>query len=98
MPQLSDQHLFKKIKIATFKISTIIRFQATGDRRQISLKVYDVSGALVRTLLEGVAAPGPNSVMWDGRDDTGIAVSTSTYFFRLQAGNFSQMRRMLLLK
>lgn len=62
------------------------------------LEVYDILGQRVRTLLSGQLAAGSHRTIWDGRNTQGIAAGNGTYFYRLVAGDFVRMRRMLLLK
>jgi hypothetical protein len=63
----------------------------------VELKVYAVSGRLVRTLVEGRRAAGSHSVRWDGRDDAGRKVSSGVYFYNLSANGISESRKMILL-
>jgi hypothetical protein len=63
----------------------------------VELKVYAVSGRLVRTLVEGRRAAGTHSVRWDGRDDAGRKVSSGVYFCNLSADGISESRKMILL-
>jgi len=65
----------------------------------VRLSVYDVAGRLVDVLLDGdIAAQGRNEVVWRGRDMTGRVVSAGVYFYRLEAGSFSETKRMVLIK
>jgi hypothetical protein len=64
----------------------------------VSLRVYDVSGRLVRTLVEGEKGPGAHAEVWNGRNDRGEAVSTGVYFYRLRAGEKVLTRKAVLLK
>ena len=64
----------------------------------VTLSVYDVAGRLVRQLENGLVAPGIYTAVWDGTNENGAAVSSGIYFYRLQAGDFSLTRKMLLLK
>jgi hypothetical protein len=66
----------------------------------VSLKVYNVAGQLVRTLVNTEQKPQVNSfkVTWDGRNDAGDAVSSGVYFYKLVAKNFTQTKKMVLLK
>jgi hypothetical protein len=50
---------------------------------RVNLGVYDASGSLVRTLVDGVVAPGTQTAVWDRADDNGRRVSEGTYFYRL---------------
>ncbi len=62
------------------------------------LAVYDASGKLVRTLVDGVTGYGTHRVEWDGTDNLGNSVGSGVYFYRLEAGKFQQARKMVLLK
>jgi serine protease len=59
-----------------------ISFQ-TARPGPVTARVFDVRGALVRTLLDNATQPGPYLVRWDGRDDRGVAVPSGVYFFRI---------------
>ncbi len=66
---------------------------------QVSLVIYDVTGARVRTFYKNVSlAAGEYVENWNGRNDKGIHVSSGIYFLQLQAGNFSKTQRMILLR
>lgn len=67
-------------------------------RSAVSLVVYDVRGARVRTLVQGTKASGRYAVDWDGRNDNGTPVSSGVYFYRMTSGGFADTRRMVLLK
>jgi hypothetical protein len=64
----------------------------------VSLRIYDAAGRLVRELAAGQYAAGAYRKIWDGRDANGAAVSSGIYFYRLEAGTFSKTRKMVLLK
>lgn len=64
----------------------------------IALKIYDASGRLLRTLVEGEAPAGPASRVWDGRDDAGRQVPAGIYFYRLQAGGEVLTRKLLVIR
>ena len=74
-----------------------IRYQLAA-RTKVELRVYDVSGAVVRTLVDDVRGAGAYSLEWNGRDDRGNTVSSGVYFYRLNAGDFSDVRKMTLVK
>ncbi len=67
-----------------FRSETSIHFALPVQGRVI-LSVYDVSGRLVRELTRGYEGPGPQVVVWDGRDDVGRALSAGPYFVRFEA-------------
>jgi hypothetical protein len=64
----------------------------------VSLRIYDAAGRLVRTLVEDARTAGNYSELWDGRDSRGAAVSSGIYFYRFTAGTFSETRKMALLR
>ncbi len=73
------------------------RLSAVGGKA-VSLKVYNILGQEVRTLVDGVERAGIYNVIWDGRDDRGREVTSGVYFYRLKMGRFSQTRKMVILK
>jgi hypothetical protein len=80
-----------------FNPVTSIRF--TLDRTEmVSLKIYDASGKLVKSLVDRSMIPGSYVEEWDGRDDHGNAVSSGLYFYRLVAGQRSISKKAILLK
>lgn len=85
-----------------FTYNATIRYQirATerGDGTHVSLRVYDVTGKLVRTVVDKEEEPGYKSVIWDGRDDSGRAVPGGIYFYRLQADRFISTRKAVLVR
>ena len=80
-----------------FNPSTTIRYELEYSG-QVDLKVFDLSGRLVRTIFQGMQEAGPQEQVWRGRDKRGRDVSTGMYFYRLQAGDEVETRRMLLAK
>lgn len=69
-----------------------------GGPQDVSIIVYDVSGARVRTLVNGPKAAGRFRVEWDGRNDDGVAVSSGVYFYRMNTREFHASKKMVLLK
>jgi hypothetical protein len=80
-----------------FNPQTTIAF-SVKERGLVNLKVYNVAGQLVRTLANESFAVGAHTKVWDGRNDAGQAVSSGVYFYKLVANNFSQTKKMVLLK
>jgi aryl-phospho-beta-D-glucosidase BglC (GH1 family) len=80
-----------------FNPGTRIRYDLS-ERTRVVLKIYDVLGRVVRTLVNEVQNSGSQSVAWDGRDHAGRTVSSGVYVYRLQADGFTQSRKMLLLR
>ena len=96
-----------------FNSSTHIRYtipQVIGERFKVkggpntshltpvTLKLYNILGEKVRTLVNGEQRPGVHQVSWDGRDDQGKELASGVYLYRLQMGHFSQTRKSVLLR
>jgi subtilisin family serine protease len=64
----------------------------------VRLTIYDLLGRQVRGLLAEELPAGYHAVSWDGTNDRGRAVSSGIYFYRLEAGDFEQNRKMIMLK
>lgn len=80
-----------------FAASTRVTF-ALGEERPVRLLVVDVTGRVVRTLLDGAAPSGRTSLVWNGRDERGADVASGIYFFRLVSGSESRTAKGILLR
>jgi len=81
-----------------FNADTVIPFDL-AEEAEVQLVVYDVLGRRARSLVAGWRmAPGHHTVTWDGRGDDGKTAASGSYFYRLQAGEFSAWGRMLLIR
>ena len=80
-----------------FNPQTTLRYDLP-ERSEVVLTIYDILGRQVRTLVQGVEEPGYRSVIWDGTNDLGQQVSAGVYLYQINAGAFTQIRKMVLLK
>jgi len=80
-----------------FNLSTVIRF-ALPQTGFASLNVYNIVGQEVANLLAGYLPAGAFRATWDGTDMNGKTVSSGVYFYRLKAGDYVEIRKMLLMK
>jgi hypothetical protein len=80
-----------------FNPTTTIRYEV-GKLADISLKIYNVRGQLVRTLVNAKQAPGQHQVVWDGNDNMGFRVSSGLYIYQYSAGDFLRTYKMMLIK
>jgi len=64
----------------------------------VSLRIYDVTGRVVRTLANGLRSAGRHTVSWDGRDESGAALSSGIFYYRLSAADGSLTRRMTVIR
>jgi hypothetical protein len=65
---------------------------------RVSMRVYDVTGRLIQTLVNGDQTAGYHRVVWDGTDNAGRPVASGIYLFELTANDFRQVNKMMLLK
>ena len=81
-----------------FNPMTTISFDLANSGH-VSLKIYDVAGRLVRTLIDEKMTAGRNiQRVWDGMDHSGKRTSSGVYFYRLEAPNFSAVDKMVMMK
>ena len=80
-----------------FNPSTSIEFSLPA-RERVSLKVFDVSGRLVRTLVDGQLSDGTHRYTWDGRNARGSSVASGVYFYVLRSESIKQSRKAVLLR
>ena len=80
-----------------FNGETLIRF-ALPQPSQVELTIYNLLGQPVAVLVQGPSAAGSFSVRWDGRDQTGRAVTSGVYLYQLRAGEYTEVRKLLLLQ
>jgi len=80
-----------------FNPSTAISFQLSAVSF-VTLRVYDLLGREVITLVNGVGKPGVYTVRWNGKNNSGQPVSSGIYLYQLRAGDVVSTRKMLLLK
>jgi hypothetical protein len=64
----------------------------------VKVEVFNILGQNVKTLVDKDLKAGGFVVGWDGKDETGAEVSSGLYFYRVRAGDFSDVRKMVLLK
>jgi hypothetical protein len=82
-----------------FNPSTSISYQVPQGRHvKVLLEVYNIRGMKVCALIDAVREPGEYTLFWDGRDEAGRKVASGVYFYRLRAGDFTQTRKMVILK
>ena len=80
-----------------FNSTTTIQFTLENKERT-SLYIYNSVGQLVRKLVNASYHPGSYVVVWNGCDDNGRRVSSGVYFYKLNAGSFSSIKKMALLQ
>ncbi len=88
---------FKKSQVAThdLQLSTLNSKLSTS---KVSLRIYNLAGQLVRTLVDEQKAPGEYKVEWDGLDGQGKKVKSGIYFYKLNVNGHILTKKMTLLK
>ncbi len=86
-----------------FNPSTSIRFDIPAGASSeagvhVLIQVYSLRGRLIRTLENGVRAPGSYVVHWDGRDDRGEKAGSGIYLYTIHAADFTATKKMVILK
>lgn len=86
-----------------FNATTLIKYHlkatnSSSNQISTSLKIYNIKGELVITLVKQNQAPGIYQITWDGKNERGQTVSSGVYFYLLQAGDKKEAKKMLLLK
>jgi flagellar hook assembly protein FlgD len=80
-----------------FNPQTLIRY-GLPHNSEVNLIIYNILGQKVRTLVDENQIAGYKTVIWDGKDEAGDQVSSGIYFCRLRAGNYTEVRKMVMLK
>lgn len=78
---------------------TIIKYCIGNTVDRVQLKIYDASGRLVKTLVDNTSIKPDNyNLKWEGIDNSGNKVSAGVYFYKLEAGKFKSIKKLILLK
>jgi hypothetical protein len=97
-PPISHHELLQNYPNPFNPVTTIVFLVPDGRVRDVSLKIYDVSGALVKTLVDQALDGGRHEVRWDGTNSRGNRVGTGVYFYRMKSEGIIATRKMILLK
>jgi hypothetical protein len=81
-----------------FNPLTSIRYDVPVGGGVVTLRIYDLEGRLVRTLVDGYQSAGRKATTWYGRNNQGQKVASGVYFYRMTAPGFEMTRKMILLK
>ncbi|MCF7911109.1 MAG: T9SS type A sorting domain-containing protein [Candidatus Cloacimonetes bacterium] len=81
-----------------FNPRTIIPFSICESAANVTLKIYNLKGQAIRTLLNAPTEPGNFTLYWDGKDDNGKDVASGIYFSNLSVDGEKQTRKMVMIK
>ena len=98
-PVAAPQHAMLQAAMPNpFQSRTVLAYDLERQGK-VTLRIYDVGGRLVRSLVSGdVQAAGHHSVEWDGRDASGAATGTGLYFGRIDTGGESDVKRLVRIR
>jgi agmatine deiminase len=94
---LPDCSVLSNSKPNPFNQMTNIKYQISKSG-PVRLKVYNLAGQVVKTLVSDHRQAGFHTAIWDGRDDRGQAVPSGVYFYKLVSGEFSGTKRIMVIK
>jgi hypothetical protein len=80
-----------------FRSQTMIRYQLPNKMR-VSLKIYDITGSVVRNLVNGSQGTGDYRIKWDAKDDEGKHLGNGIYFYSLKAADFTAIKKLVLIR
>ena len=84
---------FNSVTTIPYRLTTV-----HGQPTAVSLRVYNLLGQKVRTLVDGLQKPGWYTLTWDGKDEHGMDLPSGIYFCRLKGRGFLSTRRILILR
>ena len=71
---------------------------ATEEGGEVAVSIYNLTGQLVKTVLNGTVEAGVRTVTWDGTDNNGQTVTSGVYLYKLTAGETTDTKKMVLVK
>jgi len=81
-----------------FNPTTTIRYAVPPPGGRVSIRIFNVQGQLVRTLVEEASGPGYHTAHWFGEDNRGWSVASGVYFVQMLAPEFKATKKLLILK
>ncbi|RLC53723.1 MAG: hypothetical protein DRH79_02830 [Candidatus Cloacimonadota bacterium] len=80
-----------------FNPSTTITYSLSNETN-VNIEIYNMKGQKVRTLKNEEQTAGDYNVVWNGKDDSSKSTASGVYFYKMQAGNYQQTKKMILMK
>ncbi|MFQ5631246.1 MAG: FlgD immunoglobulin-like domain containing protein, partial [bacterium] len=80
-----------------FNPETKIRY-SLPQTNNVSLKIYNINGDIIRTLVNAKVEAGEHFIRWDGTDNNGFLVASGVYYYELMVGTFRQVNKMTLIR
>jgi hypothetical protein len=80
-----------------FNSQTVISYQIKSAAK-VNLEIYNILGNKIQKLVDEYKSTGYYNVSWDGKDENGLQVPTGIYFYRLKTNNYTQTKKLLIIK
>ncbi|MFH1071071.1 MAG: FlgD immunoglobulin-like domain containing protein [Candidatus Glassbacteria bacterium] len=98
-PELPRAYSLSQNSPNPFNPATTISYTVPdGQRARVTIGIFDLGGRLIRTLVDTDREAGIYTVFWNGLDERGEPAASGVYFYRMTAGDYSQTRKMVLVK
>lgn len=81
-----------------FNSSTLIQYDVAAGEHDVKITIFDLLGKRIKILVQEKQNSGSYQIAWDGRDDTGRSVATGIYFYQLQIGQMSFVKKMVMIE
>ena len=99
---LENEHVPNRFELANnypnpFNPSTTIPY-SIAENVHTEIQIYDLRGAIIRTLVNKTLQPGQYKIIWDGKNDNSTLMASGLYLVKMKAGDFTGQRKMLLIR
>lgn len=94
---IPEEYLLEQNYPNPFNPTTTIQYALPEDQH-VQLEIFNTRGEKVRTLVNAFKPAGTFQIQWNGRDDQGMLMPTGLYFYRISAGSFEDIHKMLFTK
>jgi len=81
-----------------FRDEASIAYAVPAEGARVTMRVYDITGRLVTTLVDGFASGGVHEAVWNGRDAEGQNVASGIYFCRAEVGDVTEVMKVVLMR
>ncbi len=95
--QLPSEYVLQRNFPNPFNPTTVIRYEIPEQSRVV-MTILDILGRRIATLDNSIQDAGYKSVVWDGSNELGKQVASGVYLYRIEAGEFTQTRKMILMR
>jgi hypothetical protein len=81
-----------------FNSTTIIKYQVPENHAHVTIEIYNILGQLVKKLVDKPHDAGIYQISWNGTNNTNASVASGFYIYRMRSGDFTKMKKFLLLR